>query len=103
MHRQTAYPQFFVPRLPQRLVRGRAIQLGVLHAEMAGQQRPDERAYEAANARYHCQSQLRRFSGGAVWFQSSSGFWLALGGRRRRRGCLIGLVSVRHGHPLVLK
>ena len=43
-----------MPRLPQRQVRGRAIQLvAVLHAEVAGEQRTDERAYETANAGDH--------------------------------------------------
>jgi hypothetical protein len=67
MHRQTAYPQFFVPRLPQRLVRGGNVQLvAVLHAEVAGQQRADEGPYEAADAGNHRQTELGRLVARAV-------------------------------------
>ena len=100
VHLQTAHPQFFVPRLPQRYVRRGAIQLGVVaHAETAGDQGSDEAAHESADRATHsgrASQGLRGYFGPCGFESPCVAARLRLWCWWRRRGRLVAIVSIRH-------
>jgi hypothetical protein len=101
MHIETTYPQCFVPRPPQRLVRRYAIQLvQVVQAEAAAYQRADEAAnqtsYGAADPRRATQQVLRRLIAAAIGLVAAAFVGAAGRGRWRWRRRSFVFISIWH-------
>jgi hypothetical protein len=97
MHLETAHPQRLVPRLPQRLVRGYAIQ-SVQVLQAATDQRTDQTTDDApdgsADTGRTAQLALRRLITAAIGFGAAARLGAARRRWRRRWRRGLGFVSI---------